>query len=117
MDETGVLSRIFKSASTAKLLDFFMDHDSFDYPVAEVASATGLSAQTVHKEVLRLADLKLVTRHRVIGKTPMYRLNAGLGPIGLLSEFTLQMSQVSPLAAPDGQASRLQQIMEAEQAA
>lgn len=117
MDEAGVLTRIFKSASTAKLLDFFMDHDSFDYPVAEVAQATGLSAQTVHKEVLHLASIGLITRHRVVGKTPLYRLNAGLKPIGLLSEFTLQMSQVPPLAAPGGHGGGLQQIMEVEAAA
>ena len=114
MSEAGVLSRIFKSASTAKLLDFFMDHDSFDYPVTEVARVTGLSTQTVYKEVLHLAGLGLLTRHRMVGKTPLYRLNAALGPIGLLSEFTLQMSQVPPLAASDEQAGGLQQIMEVE---
>lgn len=114
MDEAGILSRIFKSASTAKLLDFFMDHDSFDYPVAEVARATGLSTQTAYKEVVHLASLGLVTRNRVIGKTPLYRLNANLGPTALLSEFTLQMSQIPSLAAQGGQAGGLQQIIEVE---
>ena len=117
MDEVGVLSRIFQSASTAKMLDFFMDHDSFDYPVTEVARATGLSAQTVYKEVLHLADLGLVTRHRVIGKTPMYRLNADLRPIELLSEFSLQMSRAPPLAAPSRRPAGLQQIIEVESSA
>lgn len=68
----------------------------------------------MYREVLHLTDLGLVTRHRVIGKTPLYHLNTGLGPIGLLSEFTLQMSQVPPIAASDGKAGRLPQIMEVE---
>lgn len=117
MGEAGVLSSIFKSASTAKLLDFFMDHDSFDYSFAEIAEATRLSSQTVSKEVLHLASFGLVTRHRVVGKTHLYRLNSQLRPMELLSEFALQMSQAPPLAPSRGRAAGSQQIIEAEPAA
>lgn len=117
MSEAGVLSTIFKGASTPKLLDFFMDHDSFDYSVAEIAEATHLSAQTVSKEVLHLASFGLITRHRVVGKTPLYRLNSQLRPMELLSEFALQISQAPPLAPSSGRAEGLQQIIEVEPAA
>lgn len=116
MGETGVLAAIFKGASTAKMLDFFMDHDSFDYSVSEIAEATHLSAQTVSKEVLHLASFGLITRHRVVGKTPLYRLNAQLRPMELLAEFALQISQAPPLTPSRGRAEGLQQIIEVEPA-
>ena len=113
MSDSGVLCRIFKSASSAKLMDFFMDHDNFDYSIGEVAQATGLSTQTVSKEVMRLACMGLITKRRVVGNMPMYCLNAENRPIKLLSEFALQISLTAPLATSGGTSSE-QCIIEVE---
>lgn len=93
-DKGGILSRIFQSASTSKVMDFFLDHKDLDYSVAEVAEKSGLSIQTVSREMLNLEFQKLIIKHRTIGKTHMFRLNTKLRAIVLLSEFTLQISQV-----------------------
>lgn len=115
MSTPGVLTRIFKSASTAKTLDFFMDHDSFDYSVAEISESTGLSTQTVSKEVLHLAEIGLVSKRRVVGKTPMYCLSTTIPAMALLGEFALQVSRVPALSSSDG-APGAQQVIEVEAA-
>lgn len=93
-DRESVLTKIFKSASTAKILDFFLDHKNLDYSLGEVAEKANLSSQTVSKEIANLEQQNLLLKHRIIGKTPMYRLNTKLRAIVLLSEFVLQISQV-----------------------
>jgi len=93
-DRESVLTKIFKSASTAKILDFFLDHKNLDYSLGEVAEKAYLSSQTVSKEIANLEQQNLLLKHRIIGKTPMYRLNTKLRAIVLLSEFVLQISQV-----------------------
>lgn len=93
-DKDGILSRIFQKSSTPKILDFFLDHKDLDYSVAEVAEKSGLSIQTVSREIINLEIQQLILKHRTIGKTHMYRLNTKLQAIVLLSEFTLQISQI-----------------------
>lgn len=93
-DQDGILSRIFQNASTAKILDFFLDHKDLDYSVPEVAEKSGLSIQTVSREITNLEIQKLILKHRTIGKTHMFRLNTKLRAITLLSEFALHISQI-----------------------
>ena len=108
----GVLARIFKGSSTAKLLDFFMDHGSFDYSVAEISKSTSLSTQTVSKGVLHLAELGLIDKRRVVGKTPLYCLSNTLPATALLGEFALQVSRVPALSSDC--APGAQQVIEIE---
>lgn len=97
----GVLARVFSSASTAKILDFFLDHKDYDYAVAEVVSTTGLSFRTVVKEIQRLEKAELVIKHRKVGKATMYRLNDKTEEVTLLEKFSLLLSQRSSLFEPD----------------
>lgn len=113
-DNNGVLSKIFQSQSTGKILDFFLDHKDLDYSLGEIAEKSGLSIQTVSREVANLSELELILKHRTIGKTVMYRLNTKLRAITLLSEFTLQISQVPSLQKYRGLSSRQIVIEEAE---
>jgi len=111
-DQRGILSKIFQSASTAKVLDFFLDHKDLDYSLGEIAEKANLSIQTVSREIANLEEQKLILIHRTIGKTNMYRLNTRLRAITLLSEFTLQISQVPALQEYNKQSPR-QEVLEA----
>ena len=93
-DKEGVLTRIFQTPASAKILDFFLDHKDLDYPLSEIAENSDLSIQTVAREIPNLESLGLITNYRKIGKSMMYRLNSNLKAIELLSEFTLRMSQL-----------------------
>lgn len=111
-DKIGVLSKIFQNGSSAKILDFFLDHKDLDYSVGEIAEKAEVSIQTVSKEISNLESLNLIVNYRTIGKTNMYRLNTRLRAILLLSEFTLQISQIPAIQEYRGYENR-QEVLEA----
>lgn len=110
-DRVGVLSKIFQNGSSAKVLDFFMDHKDLDYSLAEIAEKAGISIQTASKEIGSLEKMSVLTIHRTIGKTAMYRLNSNLKELELLQEFALRISQV-PTFQQYSQDNKRQEIIE-----
>lgn len=96
-DQLGVLEKIFQTASTAKILDFFIDHKDLDYSFGEIAQKIGLSVQTVDREIHHLENLTLVSNERKVGKSSMFRLNSKIKSMILLEEFTLEISQLPSL--------------------
>jgi len=96
----GVLTTIFRTSATARILDFFLDHREFDYPIAEIAKKSGLSLRTVVREVPRLEGIGLIINHRKVGKATMYRLDIDLEAVTLLDKFALDMSQKKSLNEP-----------------
>ena len=96
----GVLTKVFRSPATARILDFFLDHKEFDYPIAEVARKTELSFRTVVRELPRLESIGLIIKHRKVGKAVMYRLALDMNAVDLLDKFALDMSQRSSLLEP-----------------
>jgi|GEM_PF-3137173 len=93
-DKMGILTKIFQTSASAKILDFFLDHQDLDYSLAEIAEHSNISAQTVARDMPNLESIGLVTNNRKVGKAIMYRLNSNLKAIELLSEFTLRISQL-----------------------
>lgn len=63
--------------SRAKLLDFLGDHATSDYNVTEMAAKTGITRQTVYTALDELLALGMVKKTRVVGQSPMYRINLG----------------------------------------
>jgi DNA-binding Lrp family transcriptional regulator len=92
-----VLANIFSSRAVAQILDFFLDHKEFDYPVAEIAVKTGLSFRTVFREIPNLERDQLIYKYRKVGKANMYRLNTDFEAVVLLERFALEMSQLQPM--------------------
>ena len=92
-----VLADIFSSRAVAQILDFFLDHKEFDYPIAEVAVKTGLSFRTVFREIPNLERNQLIYKYRKVGKANMYKLNTDFEAVVLLERFALEMSQIQPM--------------------
>src|SRR5437867_8135406 len=90
----GVLARIFATGATAKVLDFFLDHREYDYPISEVVEGTGLSFRTVVKEMQKLEGLRFVSVRRRVGNANMYKLSLESEPIAMLEKFALLASQL-----------------------
>jgi DNA-binding transcriptional ArsR family regulator len=88
-----ILAYVFTSRAVAQILDFFLDHKEFDYPVSEVAKKTGLSFRTVFREVPNLERNHLIYKSRRVGKASMYKLNTNFEAVVLLERFTLELSQ------------------------
>lgn len=61
----------------AKLLDFLGDHATSDYHVTEMAEKSGITRQTVYTALDELVALGMVRQTRVVGPSPMYRINLG----------------------------------------
>jgi DNA-binding Lrp family transcriptional regulator len=94
---SDVLANIFSSRAVAQILDFFLDHKEFDYPIAEIADKTGLSFRTVFREIPNLERNQLIYKYRKVGKANMYKLNIDFEAVVLLERFALEMSQLQPM--------------------
>src|SRR5919108_5522704 len=92
-----VLADIFSSRAVAQILDFFLDHKEFDYPIAEIADKTGLSFRTVFREIPNLERNQLIYKYRKVGKANMYKLNIDFEAVVLLERFALEMSQLQSM--------------------
>jgi DNA-binding Lrp family transcriptional regulator len=94
---SDVLANIFSSRAVAQILDFFLDHKEFDYPIAEIADKTGLSFRTVFRELPNLERNQLIYKYRKVGKANMYKLNTDFEAVVLLERFALEMSQLQSM--------------------
>lgn len=90
----GVLSRLFATAARAKILDFFLDHKEFDYPVSEIATKAGLSFRTVLRELPRIEATGIILKSRKVSKATMYRLDVNLPAVSLLDKLSLELSRM-----------------------
>ncbi len=93
-EQEGVLTRIFQNGSTAKVIDFFLNHRDLDYSLAEVSDKAKISIQTASKEIGSLEKMGFLKNQRIIGKTTMYRWNSDAPELKLLQQFTLQIAQI-----------------------
>jgi DNA-binding transcriptional ArsR family regulator len=110
-ENEGILTRIFFSTTSPKMIDFLLDHKELDYSLREIAENCQVSVKTVTREMPRLEALGLVMATRKIGKTPLYKLNPELKALELLSEFTMAMSQTEQFVEPQRE-QPLQQVIE-----
>lgn len=94
-EREGVLTRIFQNGSTAKVIDFFLDHRDLDYSLAEISDKAKISIQTTSKEISNLERMGFLTNQRTIGKTIMYRWNSDVPELRLLQQFALLVTQSS----------------------
>lgn len=68
------LERVFHSAA-ARIVDFFLLNDEFDYSEGDIAKRTKLSAKTVSREIPILVEEGIVKFTRKSGRSDMYKLN------------------------------------------
>jgi len=68
------LEGIFRN-SVARILDFLILNQDFDYSPAEMSRITGIPLRTVQRAVAHLVSKDLIKENRPIGNTTMYILN------------------------------------------
>lgn len=99
-EPTGVLSILFATQARSRIMDFFLDHKEFDYPVSEIATKAGLSFRTVLRELPKLESLGLVIQSRKVGNAAMYRLDTNIPAIDLLDRLSLELSRMPKFKNP-----------------
>jgi DNA-binding IscR family transcriptional regulator len=67
------IEKLFHSAA-ARIVDFFILNDEYDYSESEIAKRTGLSVKTVSREMPTLRAEGIV-KSRKHGRSDMYKLN------------------------------------------
>jgi DNA-binding GntR family transcriptional regulator len=73
--EAGPLESLFSGNATAKILDFLITFQEWDYSESEIANNAGVSTRTVQRELPKLERYRLVEQIRTVGKAKMYRLD------------------------------------------
>lgn len=73
--ESGPLESLFSGNATAKILDFLLTFQDWDYSESDIASNAGVSVRTVQREITKLERYKLVVLTRTVGKAKMYKLD------------------------------------------
>lgn len=73
--ESGPLEILFSGNATAKILDFLITFQEWDYSETDIANNAGVSVRTVQREMPKLEEYRVVELTRQVGKAKMYRLD------------------------------------------
>jgi Fe2+ or Zn2+ uptake regulation protein len=73
--EKGPLERMFNSA-VARLLDFFVIFDKWDYSKTDIAECVEVSIRTVLRALPYLEEHGIVRHTRTVGNAEMYQTNS-----------------------------------------
>ncbi len=71
----SLAARHASANATAKILDFLITFQDWDYSESDIANNAGVSVRTVQREISKLERYRLVTLTRTVGKAKMYKLD------------------------------------------
>ncbi|MFH0835868.1 MAG: hypothetical protein V1834_01770 [Candidatus Micrarchaeota archaeon] len=84
------LRHVFGDKPVPKVLDFFLVHRDWDYPLSTISEATGVSYRTIQNTVPQLVKNGFLVETRVVGKAKLYRLNANSPSVKKLGELSIE---------------------------
>lgn len=73
--ESGPFERLFAGVAIARMLDFLITAQDWDYSETDIAKNSGVSTRTVQREIQKLLNSKLIKQVRPVGNAKMYQLN------------------------------------------
>src|SRR5215216_6735381 len=73
--ESGPFETLFSGNATAKIMDFMISSQEWDYSESDIARNSGVSLRTVQREISKLLESKLIEQARTVGNAKMYRLD------------------------------------------
>lgn len=84
------LRHVFGDRPVPKLLDFLLVHRFWDYPISELANATGVSYRTLQKITPMLVENQVLKETRVVGNANFYAINLDSPAVRKLDEFAVE---------------------------
>ena len=75
MEEPTSFRQVLSSISVIKVLDFFLEHEDFDYSLTEISDFANVSWSTLHTFWKDLVKWEIVIKTRRIGRADLYKLN------------------------------------------
>ncbi len=73
--EAGPLETLFSGNATAKIMDFMISSQEWDYSESDIARSSDVSIRTVQREISKLLESKLIKQSRTVGNAKMYQLD------------------------------------------
>lgn len=92
--ESGPLERLFSGNATAKMLDFMVASQEYDYSESDIARYSGTSLRHVQMTLPRLVKSGLLAQTRLSGRSKMYRLDKQSKSGSALEKFALVLASV-----------------------
>ena len=90
--ETGPLERLFNGIASAKILDFLIVFNDYDYSKQDIAKNSNVSFRHTLREIEKLEKLELIKQIRTVGHAKMYKLNTENPQANLLQKFALDLA-------------------------
>ncbi|HEY7079296.1 MAG TPA: hypothetical protein VH500_06320 [Nitrososphaeraceae archaeon] len=73
--ESGPFERLFSCNAVAKIMDFIISSQEYDYSEKEIAKYSGVSVRTVQREIPKLLATRLIKQVRSVGNAKTYQLD------------------------------------------
>ena len=73
--ESGPFERLFSGNALAKIMDFIVSSQEYDFSETEIAKYSGISVRTVQREIPKLLATRLIKQVRTVDNTKMYQLD------------------------------------------
>ncbi len=93
MKEKTSFAIVFGESPVARVIDFFIDNQEFDYCLMDVAKGAEVSWITVRQLWSRLVKLGILKKTRKIGRAVLYKLNTASPIVRKLIEMDLIVSK------------------------
>lgn len=84
---------VFGNSPVAKVLDFFIDNQEFDYSLTDIANGAGIAWSTLHEFWPDFVRVGLVVKTRKIGRAELYKLNVANPLVKKLIEIDMIVSK------------------------
>ena len=90
--ESGPFERLFTGNATARMLDFLVASQEFDYSESDIARYSGVSLRHAQLAIPKLAGLGIIFQTRTSGRSKMYRLNKNNKVGVILEQLAFQLT-------------------------
>ncbi|MBI4451623.1 hypothetical protein HY642_06635 [Candidatus Woesearchaeota archaeon] len=93
MNEKTSFALVFGESPVAKVIDFLIDNQEFDYSLTDIAKGAEVGWSTLHQFWQDLVKLGVVRPTRKIGRAELYKLNLESPLVTKLLEIDLLVSK------------------------
>lgn len=93
MSEKTSFALVFGESPVAKVIDFLIDNQEFDYSLTDIAKGAEVGWSTLHQFWPDLVKLGVVKHTRKIGRAELYKLNLSSPLVKKLVEIDLIISK------------------------
>ena len=92
-EDPAPLERLFGS-SMARLIDFFILYDQWDYSKTDIAENAQVSTRTVTRAIPYLEEHGMIKRTRTVGNAEMYQTNKESPIVQYLSKTAMAIADI-----------------------